>query len=511
MVWIILGCILAALLVLIVVVIVHNKPKADQAIGETDVIETEYGPVRGERLQNGGSRFLGIPFAAPPIGENRFRAPRAPEAWTEPLDAVAMQKDPMQAAALSNADKYDEDCLYLNVFCPAASEAKLPVLVYVYGGSYEFGGSSGFHLETLVKETNAILVCFNYRVGPFGFLNFADLSPRFDNNLGLKDIQCALGWVHRNIASFGGDPDNVTLWGQSAGAGAVAVMLQNEQARGCFQKAFIMSNCWESYYTKEQGIILRDRFLDRLGLTPQNAEKLLELPSAEIQKAAQGLEGFGEVGLTLFRPIADGEIFSEAPLYTDTSAIHLPILIGTTNDEATMFVHFLKEKDLVATLNSDAKVLPNAALDQQKAIFSSYADYPSKKATEAILTDLVYKVPASRYADRYAANAPVWFYRFDAYSLLSGIMGLKSFHSCDLLMLTGSSMGKVGRTFAHYLANFLHTGSPNGNGLPVWNAYTAEQRNVMRIGNRTKALPDPYGSILEQYDGIDPLLAKKEG
>lgn len=466
------------------------------------------GLVRGEKTDGGLVRYLGIPYAKAPVGALRFRTAQPCDDWEGVRDCLEKSKDPVQGTDSTRWSDFSEDCLYLNVYKPDCGNEVLPVLAFVYGGSYDSGGTSGYSFEHLSRETRAIVVSMNYRVSALGFLNFSDLSPEFDDNLGLGDVLLALRWIHDNISSFGGDPANVTLWGQSAGAGIVSAMMLNPLARECFQKAFIMSNCWESFCTPDEGRQLRDQYLSALGLTAENVESLKTMDISSLMKGVSGITGLGELGTTQFQPVFDGGIFSLPPLWADYQDISMPVMVGTTNDEARLFTRFIPGKAVKEMMKDDTTILQNVDKSVQLQLFSSYKGFPSKKAAGKILTDLMYKVPSTRWADNYSAGAPVYFYRYDAYPLLSGVLGLKSCHACDLLMLVSDKPGKAARNFLQYIAGFLHDGEPSAQGLPQWLPYTENERNVLIINSKCEPAKNIYSREMDRYDGINPLLKK---
>ncbi len=209
------------------------------------VVETAFGKIRGEQ-RSGCCRYFGIPFAKPPVGDLAFKAPVDPDPWTDVKNAVTLSKNPLQARRNYNPRAYGQDCLYLNVWVPQhGDDEKLPVMVWIFGGSYATGGvgrdasnpkTTLYDMERFCVETRTIVVTINYRLNLYGFLNLSFLNSEFQTNIGILDQMKALEWVSKNIKGFGGDPDNVTIFGQSAGGACVMALMSIPEARAYFQR-----------------------------------------------------------------------------------------------------------------------------------------------------------------------------------------------------------------------------------------------------------------------------------
>ena len=256
------------------------------------IVNTKHGPVEGF-AREGIRRWFGIPFAAPPVGALRFRRARDPESWTEVRPCTRMGCAPIQFAAGPMAETMvvsapvSEDCLYLNVWAPEQAE-KVPVFVYIYGGANHMGEASApdHDLSAFARE-GMVGVSFNYRLGPLGFYNFSRLGPDFDSNCAVSDMIQALKWVHENIAAFGGDPENVTICGESAGGTGVYSLLAAPAARGYFQKAIPMSGLAGNVTTQYIHDLNNALFFDELGLDPGSAAKLKTMPVSELIRGAE--------------------------------------------------------------------------------------------------------------------------------------------------------------------------------------------------------------------------------
>ncbi|WP_025692898.1 carboxylesterase family protein, partial [Paenibacillus zanthoxyli] len=252
---------------------------------------TMYGKVRGIQ-DHGINIWRGIPFAAPPAGERRFRAPEPPASWNGVRDCFAygsvcyQPPDRKGTRFPEEAPVYDEDCLYLNVWAPAGAEA-LPVMVWIHGGTFLTGAGSQplFDGAALALSGNVVVVSVNYRLGPFGFLHLAPLGNGNSSNAGLLDQIAALEWIRGNIAGFGGDPQRVTVFGESAGSMSIAALLAMPAARGLLAGAIMQSGPSQAF-RPEQGEAVALALLAELGIDRANAACLRELPAEAIMEAA---------------------------------------------------------------------------------------------------------------------------------------------------------------------------------------------------------------------------------
>jgi len=311
-------------------------------------VVTSYGPVRGI-VKDGVLEYLGIPYAEPPVGDLRFRHPLPPKPWTGVLDATRGGANCIQEKSRFSTGNNSEDCLYLNVFVPQAPSGKLPVMVWIHGGSFATGGTGRksedtevleYELGGFAKETGTIVVSINYRLNLFGFLNLHFLSDRFDMNCGLYDQLMALKFVHANVEAFGGDPDNITLFGQSAGGESVLSMLSSPLSRGLFQKAIVQSPPVNHVRTEEESRKVSLRYLRLLGIGRKRVEKVLNVSHRKVARANRLLLYStilrGDIRCP-FAPVVDGEFLFGKPVES-LSKVSVPLLIGTAAHEADLFV-----------------------------------------------------------------------------------------------------------------------------------------------------------------------------
>ena len=376
-------------------------------------VTTKAGQLRGKELP-GGVLFAGIPFAQPPVGELRLRPPQPVEPWTGVREADTYPPAPAQGGtALAGDEKMpwanDEDCLYLNLFTPAVEGAR-PVIVWIYGGGYEVGTASPpmTDVAALARATDAVVVAANYRVGALGWLHLADLGGAQwagSTNLGLQDQIAALHWVRENVAAFGGDPDNVTIAGESAGAFSVGALLATPGASGTFHRAILSSGNTERIFSAATATSIAEDLLRALGLSSVDelanvpAERILATQGTVIESdiAHRNLPGGRAWGVVL-----DGTVLPVQPTAAvNAGAVaHVPLLISTNRDEIKAFEQLpgfapADEESLLADIRY-------AGFDQPDSVLTAYRSrHPDAELAELrsrFLTDAVYAAPANRLA-----------------------------------------------------------------------------------------------------------------
>ena len=314
------------------------------------VVDTDAGPVRG--IDDGQVRaWKGIRYAAAPEGQLRWRAPRPPERSTEVVDALefgAISPQPKSPIPLGTGAHASEDCLFLNVWTPSgvASGAAKPVMVWVHGGAYIFGAASQplYDGRVLATRGDVVVVTLNYRMGAFGFLDLTGFEgpQRFDSNLGLRDVLRALEWVRDNIAGFGGDPQNVTLFGESAGAGIITTLLTAPAAAGLFAKAIAQSSPATSVYDRSRAHTVAQLVLDRVGATIDEARAVPVDALVEASAHVFDHVPTATPGTLAFAPSVDGDLVPDYPvkLAREGRSHPVPLLISGPNcdiDETTSF------------------------------------------------------------------------------------------------------------------------------------------------------------------------------
>lgn len=477
------------------------------------MIQTMLGKVKGYN-KNGVSYYLGLPYAKPPVEDRRFREPEEAESWKGIFNAVSLPPNPLQ---MSKSMRMSEDCLYLNIWVPEMELSKnkpLPVMVWIYGGSYSTGGIgkhgamyTDYDGTQIAKDTGCIVVAVNYRLNVFGFLDFSGFNHHFARNLGLKDIISALKWIHKNIAAFGGDKDNVTLFGQSAGGALIAALLNIPDAQPYFHKSIVQSACLESFYTPEQAAQTAGKYLKLMGIREDEVQELCTLDTDSLLAPIKALTDDTRkkiIGICTFNPVVDGEFLIDFPTKGTYRKNGKPLLIGSNHEEARMFVVLNKEwqKDLLE------KMLPFMNEEQRIKISGGYADFPGKDANSSLLTDSMYTVPKYRFADAYAKENEVYVYRFDYFAGLFQLMNLKSCHAEEVFLLFGKNKvfwgdrkraAKIGYQMRRFWGAFAHTGNPNTKGMPQWERYIRSGDKTMVFDRSTEIREDPDGKTLQLY------------
>ena len=495
------------------------------------IVETPLGKLEGVVSEGGIARFAGIPYAAPPVGPNRFRPPRPPEPWTgvrpaQEFGTVSRQlASPLDALFGSQPEPQDEDCLFLNVWTPGCDGSRRPVMVWIHGGAFIQGSGSGqlYHGEQLAARGDVVVVTLNYRLGELGFLHIEGRGEdgRSTGNNGILDQVAALRWVRENIAAFGGDSGRVTIFGESAGGMSVSALLGLPEAKGLFHRAISQSGAANGRITLDHARDVAERYRTELEL--ESVAELADAPIDDLLKVQALLtaEAFGDLdgaldpdpGASLtFGPVVDGVTLPEDPLsrVAGGAAADVSLLVGANRDEWNLFGLLdtsTPDEESVAAVVS--KILPG--IDPAELLATYREDRPElegKALKGAVITDHVFGVPAVRLAEAQSAHRPhdTWMYLF---TWPSGAMGgaLGSCHALELPfvfgalelegleLFLGSDGGPADLSEAMmdaWLA-FARSGNPAHPGLPEWPSYGPEQRAVMEFGTERRLLDDPGG------------------
>ena len=493
---------------------------ARAGIGDCTDIQTDKGAVMGKLDKTGVCAYKGIPYAAPPVGDLRFTPPQPPAAWTDTLKAGKFGNECLQfPMGLGPAQSVtgSEDCLSLNVWQPASAEAeKLPVMVYIHGGGFVTGSGSTdwYHGRNLAKKGNVIVVTFNYRLGPFGFLAHPALKDADGNmgNYGMMDQIQALEWVQKNIGNFGGDAGNVTIFGQSAGALSVSLLTLCPRAKGLFHKAIIMSGS-ASVLSKTDddetanGMVAAEKVgcgdvaLADVCLRATDAEFMMTeiKPSLGLMSDAELKEGFP------FHPVIDGELFPDIPAAMlnngqfDTS---IPIMIGSTKEEATIFLFGKKiesEQAFKDTFKSDAAMIRNsfgieADSDELLNYYPVSAYDSPRTAYVDLFTDLAFTCPSRNHAAMLADNgATAYLYHFQrAPSAMGLFKDLGAFHGSEIpfvfdnwkimgMSLKSKENSALSDQMIALWSSFARDGKPAAPGMPDWPAFNSAEAPYLHI------------------------------
>ncbi|MET0698268.1 MAG: carboxylesterase/lipase family protein, partial [Mycobacterium sp.] len=423
------------------------------AVGQP-VVETTAGPVRGSD-DGRAAVWKGIRYAAAPSGELRWRAPVAPQPWTEVFEADRFGPvcpQPKSPIPLGAGTRISEDCLFLNVWAPSGADAGAgkPVMVWVHGGAYIFGSGSQplYDGRTLASVGDVVVVTLNYRMGAFGFLDLSgtESEEQFDSNLGLRDVLAALHWVRENIAAFGGDPAQVTLFGESAGAGIVTTLLTAPAATGLFARVIAQSSPATSVYSSDRQRSVVQMVLDRLGVSAAEARSVPVQALVDASEYVFNHVPTSTPGTLAFAPTVDGDLVPDYPvkLARDGRSHPVPLLIGTNRDEAALF-RWMKSplmpiapKTIRAMFEEIAAEQPGLQLPSEAEIGSAYSGIRTRQLGLHVARDVGFRMPSVWLAEGHAAVAPVYLYRFDWTTPMLRLLRLGAAHATELPYVWGN-------------------------------------------------------------------------
>ncbi len=484
--------------------------------------ETRSGRIRGA-LSDCVVSFKAVPYGASTAGENRFKPPQPPAAWAGVRDALAYAgQSPQSRAGFAHRDELmdfasppdttpeTEDCLTLNVWTPAVGDGgRRPVMVWFHGGAFSFGSANSARLDgtRLASRNDVVVVTVNQRLNVFGFLDLSEVGgPEWaqSGNAGTLDMLAALEWVRDNITGFGGDPGNVTIFGESGGGAKVSTLMAMPAGRGLFHRAIVQSGAAIRLRTRERALRLTELVLRELGLGRGQLRELQSLPKARLHAAvAPAEQALGPSPFPLFDrypfgPVADGSLVPRHPF--DPNAPHvsadIPLLVGDTKDEASLF---LAQDDRVwnGTLTADEfrSSVAKVAGDETDRVVDTYERLlPGASPAErliAALTDGNFRIRSLTMAQRRAheAAAPTWMYSF-AFESRAFDGRLKSPHAFDV-PFTFDTIGTLpsidqtedaaalGAAMSGAWAAFARSGTPEHPRIPYWPAYSLERRSTL--------------------------------
>ncbi len=496
---------------------IDSLPRAHAASGP--IIETSSGRLEGED-QGDLLVFRGIPFAKPPVGSLRFRPAEPPEPWMGIRDATTFGPgapqgaNPFELLLPVLVPETSEDCLYLNVFTPDTS-GKRPVMVWIHGGGNVVGAGSQLLYDgsELVRRGDVVIITLNYRLGILGFLHGRSVAGEnfpTSGNEGLLDQVAALRWVQREIAAFGGDPDNVTVFGQSAGSMNIAALMGMSAACGLFHKAILQSSGTASHSLPlEAAARVFAAILDAAGLTPANAGQLREF-SGEALLDLQTRVGMVTGG---FFPVIDGDVLprSTYKAIEDGETAGIPIVVGTVRDEFSMFmlpdqaIATLSEASLQARVEAIAPGRGREAIELYRTARQARGEDVSPPALWiAMMTDHDFFVSAMRFAELQSHHAPVYGYLFTYPSpAMGGMFG--SIHGLELPFLWGfgnepglatlvgdaSAAAPLSAAIQDAWLAFARKGDPSPDGIGDWPAYDVGRRATMILDLEPKIMDAP--------------------
>ena len=497
-------------------------------IGALEAVQTTAGRVEGLQ-RKGHLAFYGIPYAACPSGARRFRAPEPPEAWSGVRKAreigFAAPQTEHRIGGFAASGPQDEDCLNLNVFTPAADDGRRPVMVWIHGGGFTHGAGYEqlYDGGPLAVRGDLVVVSLNYRLGALGFLHLPEAG--FDSNVALLDQVAALRWVRDNITAFGGDPEQVTIFGESAGSASVGCLTAMPAARGLFRRAIFQSGVGRAG-PPEQAASAADALLAALGLDRSRAADLAQIPTERIlegQTAAIG-QGFG------FGPVRDPATLPQDPLGAAQSGetASIEMLIGSNRDEVKLFAATSRRPPLdeAALLQALAAALPKASEGQLRTLAEVYRASRETKGLpaenldilDAVNSDLRFRVPSMRLAAAQAARQPhTYLYLFTHASParrgalgachaleMPFVFGTLGAPTQDKFAGSGPEVQRLSYEMMDAWIGFAREVRPSHPAIGAWPTYGEAQRPTMifdSVGSRLEK--DPFS---EQRRALEALL-----
>lgn len=486
-------------------------------------VQTSSGAVKGRADDDTATCvWKGIPYAAPPLGDLRWRAPREAESWDGVLDAYEYGPACMQKGLMTKVNADDggmsEDCLYLNIWRPAKS-GRFPVMVWIHGGGYTGGtGGSEFYQGDRMSETgDVVIVTINYRLNVFGFFALPVLAEEDEHasvgNYGSLDQSAALKWVHENISGFGGDPDNVTIFGESAGGWSVCTMVATPLNKGLFKRAILESGGCLASASMEKGFERGMNAVSKLGCEPDDLECLRSIDPDKILDKVVG----GTLGGFTYVPVHDGYLLTDSPL----------AMINSGNFNNVDFIAGSNHQEVDALLALAPIIMPGKKKRARKLFGSDYERvlelYPpseyrkTRHAYGQASSDAGLRCPTYDGALAISRFQPdTYYYRFDFDDMRFGKY-IHAVHAMEIPFVFNSldrepmnllypkkklpEAQKLSRVIQGYWLNFAKTGDPNGPGLPEWKPFGPEDQRmqILDVYTRNEPVPEKFQERCEYW------------
>lgn len=509
------------------------------------IVETGLGKLNGISHDD-FQEFRGVPYAEPPIGENRLKAPQALQPWDDVRNANRFSDACFQEEiSMFGIGNTSEDCLYLNIWTPAADNKQRPVLVWIHGGGYATGSGAQliYRGRDLARNGDVVVVTINYRLGALGFLHLEGLiDERFgvSNNNGLLDQIAAISWVKQQIHHFGGNGDEITLMGESAGAMSVATLMACPSARPLFKRAILQSGSGDHVLAKADANKISQTFLQAAEIDPANPEKLWQLTEKQILKAQRacarvvinrGLhrQTVTQIGMA-FMPVVDGELLPQPPITAieNGAAADIPLLVGYTRDEWNLFLHtpgpdgstlaqkkysHLDKLGLIELCERGVPGLGEKTANLYEQVARSHneeADYIDMYS--AFETDRMFRIPSLNIAagqSQHSQHVYAFSFEWD-----KGIFG--ACHAVDIPFVFGGVNRGIGqiltgggeqaeklceRVQACWIA-FARSGNPGTDAVGAWPGYDTKSRKVMIFDEEIRVESDPARETRQHWEGI---------
>ena len=501
----------------------------DKKMNRVTINQTKSGKIQGY-LENGIEIYKGIPYAEAPIGDLRFRVPHPKKPWEDIRDSTKFgpiaPQNQLDDPKIELSE--DEDCLYLNIWTPGSDDKRRPVMVWIHGGGFVIGAGSRPRSDgaRLAAYGNVVVVSFNYRLGALGFLNLPEIPP----NLGIQDQIAALKWIRDNIEKFGGDPDNVTIFGESAGGMSVAILLSIPSTQDLFHRAILESGAanprnFAPKKSLEGGI----KFITKLHINKENIDDLRKVPLERIMKVQKKIVGeLIKVGDSPFFPFVDGSIIPEQPIeIIRKGANHkVPMIIGYNENELGFLSNLLnesgtgKKKLILKFVFSQFKNsgISKEDLDHLIEIYKVEMEklYPNKPFMfwDGILSDSMFKIPIIRQLEAHINNqSNTYCYRFSYKSPKFGF----ALHTFEIPFVfdtidkqdiaegaveKSEESRKLTKIMMDTWITFARTGDPNHAGIPNWPCHDLERRFMMNLGIEPKSIETKDDPLREAWKHI---------
>jgi para-nitrobenzyl esterase len=501
-------------------------------------VKTASGPVKGTTSSDGRIRiFKGIPFAAPPVGDLRWQAPRPVASWQQTRDATEYGSRCLQGRIFADISftNLSEDCLNLNLWTPATSDdERLPVMVWIHGGGFQAGaGAEPRHDGEAFARKGVVLVTFNYRLGVFGFFSHPELTRESgrnaSGNYGLLDQVAALRWVKANIAAFGGDPDNVTIFGESAGSFSVSALMASPLARNLFQRAIGESG---AYFSGATGPLA----LSALATTEQAGVKFATALGAQSLSALRAMPGQQVLDAALktqpwFAPNIDGHVLTE-PVHAVFAAgkqSRVPLLAGWNADEVRAGIVLRKDKPTSQSFTSETRKRFGGDAEMILEVYPADTDAAALESAAALASDLFIGYSTWKWIEVHSqtGQSPVYRYSFDRKipvapdAQINGVPAssrdIGARHAGEIEYVFGAldsiknvtweaSDRTLSDAMTTYWANFARKGDPNGPGLPNWPRYDPRGARVLHLD---ETIRDEADQLRSRYEALDAFTSKQ--
>lgn len=555
-IWILVILLLCAILKLTSPIPVNLPVVTSTKITNTNLVKTENGLLKGVYNSDKSVKaFAGVPYAAPPVGNLRWKAPKPAKSWSGVRAADHFSDCEIQSkvptfikkyfkfslgtsvldnlVGTRNDEKMSEDCLYLNIWSPAKANLKnCPVIVYIHGGSFKFGsGSINVYNGEQMAKKGVIFVTLNYRMGVFGFMSNTELTKESgynaSGNYGLLDQVAALKWVKNNISQFGGNPNNVTLAGESAGSMCVNALVASPLAKNLFQRAISESGANFGSRGITSGPMLTLSEAEKKGeefekhLKKTSLSDLRKMSAADLLKASKNYTQYA-------RPIVDSYLLPDTiyNIFAEGRQNDVPVIIGSNADEGTAFLTLPKPFSTAVSAKKFKEQVKSTYKDKANEFLKIYPASTDSQAVRSQVNSGTYQwfgwhMHTWAKLQNQMGKSKVYYYYFDR--VAPGSSNLKkylgAFHGSEIPYAYGNlskldlpfnaADRKLSNTMFSYWVNFATTGNPNGKGLPNWTPYDEKKDEVMELGDNIRIIPTPHKDALKFFDSFEANLRSK--